>query len=142
MTMESRPPQPDSCSPPHSARDHSDRPSSGPPPTQPSLPAVRYWCAHAWVEVLPDGTCFITPYGPGPTDTGTVAARTEAALATVAVRIEPNVPLVRTAAWTDPERWLPTLDLRAGSADPRIEERPALGAGHPRRRWHGGRSDE
>jgi hypothetical protein len=67
--------------------------------------------------VLPDGTCFITRYDGGSTDTGTIAARTEAALATVAFRIERDLPLAHTAAWADPDRWIPGLDDRCRAGD-------------------------
>lgn len=104
--------------PSHEAARPVDQPHTGSDSARrPSLRAVRYWCAHVWVEVLPDGTCFITRYDGGSTDTGTIAARTEAALATVAFRIERDLPLAHTAAWADPDRWIPALDERGITRD-------------------------
>lgn len=73
---------------------------------------TRYWLANTWVEVLPDGVCFISPYEGGTFDTGTVASATEDALADVACRIDRGVPLVHTSAWADPDREVPALDNR------------------------------
>lgn len=75
--------------------------------------ATRYWLANTWVEVLPDGACFVSPYEGRTVDTGRLAATTEAALATVAFRIDQGVPLVHTSAWADPDRWIPALDERS-----------------------------
>jgi len=74
--------------------------------------ATRYWMAHTWVEVLPDGTCFITQYDGELLDTGQVAPETEAVLGTVAMAVDWTVPIAKTRAWTRPDRTLPALDKR------------------------------
>lgn len=81
-------------------------------PVRDAQTATRYWLANTWVEALPDGECFISPYEGGEPEQGTLAATTEAALSTVAFRIDRGVPLVHTAAWADPDRRIPALDDR------------------------------
>jgi len=68
--------------------------------------------ANTWLEALPDGECFISPYEGGTPEHGTLAATTEAALSIVAFRIDRGVPLVHTTAWADPDQRIPALDDR------------------------------